>query len=101
MGTLSLNERDVQFFNDVHNLMKNKYPELVEKFGIWRSHQHFDLKEDEVFHETSDSNTRESTLRIIKKKDLPQGAFASAWNLSELGPIAATWCCDDRPMEHN
>lgn len=98
MSTLSLNERDTQFFKEIYSLIKNKYPEMVEKFGIWRAHQHFDLKEDEVFHETSDLDTKESVLRIIKKKDLPQGAFASTWKLTESGPVVATWCCDDRPI---
>lgn len=97
MSILSLNERDTQFFKEIYNLMITKYPEMVEKFGIWRAHQHFDLKEDEVFHETSDPNTKESVLRIIKEKDLPQEAFASTWKLTEAGPVAATWCCDDHP----
>jgi hypothetical protein len=98
MSTMQLNERDNQFFDDVYFLMKNKYPEMIEKFGLWRAHQHFELEENEVFHETSDLNKRESTLRIIKKTDLPEHAFASTWKLTDRGPIAATWCCDDRPM---
>lgn len=71
---------------------------MEERFGMWRMHQHFDLKEDEIFHETSDPNTKESVLQIIKKKDLPKGAFASTWKLTDSGPVAATWCCDIRPI---
>jgi hypothetical protein len=52
-------------------------------------------KEDEIFHETSNIDTQESTLKIVKKKDLPEKAFASTWKLAASGPIVATWCCDD------
>jgi len=98
MSALALDERDLEFFKDVYNLMKNKYPEMEEKFGIWRNHQHFELAENEVLHETTNITTRESVLRIIDKNNLPNEAFASTWKLSETGPIVATWCCDDRPM---
>ena len=98
MTTSCLNERDLDFFQDVYSLMKNKYPELSEKFGIWRAHQHFEIREDEVFHEISNAETKESTLRVIKKQDLPEHAFASTWKLGDSGPIVATWCCDDRPI---
>lgn len=95
MTAQSLSERDTQFFAEVYHLIKDKYPEMEEKFGLWRIHQHFDLKEDEVFHETSDPYSRESILRIIKGNDLPQQAFASTWKLTESGPVVATWCCED------
>jgi hypothetical protein len=52
------------------------------------------LNEREVFHETSNFITKESTLRIIKKKDLPENAFATTWKLTEFGPVQQTWCCD-------
>jgi hypothetical protein len=95
MMRLSLSERDTEFFGEIYHLMKEKYPEMEEKFGLWRIHQHFELKEDEVFHETSDANTKESILKIIKKKDLPEKAFGSTWQLTSTGPVVATWCCDD------
>ena len=87
--------RDVEFFNAVHELMKNTYPEMTERFGIWRIHQHFELGKDEVFHETSDSEKQESTLRIIKKSNLPQEAYPTTWKLTTQGPVVAEWCCDD------
>ncbi len=98
MTTLTLDERDHAFFKAVHDLMKNQYPEMEDKFGIWRIHEHFELNADELFHETSDHETKESTLRIVKKKDLPQEAFASTWKLTGTEPIVATWCCDHRPL---
>lgn len=98
MTVLSLTENELEFFNEVSVLMNEKYPEMREKFGLWRKHQHFELKKDEVFHETSNSVTKESTLRIINKKDLPVNAFVSTWTLSDHGPLAATWCCDDSPI---
>lgn len=72
---------------------------MKERFGMWRVHQHFELKKDEVFHETSDPSKKESTLRIINKKDLPKNSFASTWRLASEGPIVATWCCDDAPTK--
>jgi len=99
MSALALNERDSEFFKDVYVLMKNKYPEMAEKFGIWRNHKHFELNDNEVFHETSNSETKESTLRIINKKDLPKEAFASTWKLTDSGPVVATWCCDHKPVQ--
>jgi hypothetical protein len=98
MSALALSERDIEFFQEVYGLMKSKYPEMEDKFGIWRSHQHFELKENELFHETSNAKTKESTLKIIKKKDLPENAFASTWKLTKSGPVVATWCCDDKPI---
>lgn len=94
-----LTQLDINFFNDVSCLLRDKYPALKEKFGIWKAHQHFDLAEDEVFHETSDATTKESVLRIIKKSELPEGAFASAWHMTEQGPVVATWCCDHSPSD--
>lgn len=78
--------------------MTNTYPEMTDKFGIWRVHQHFDLKEGEVFHETSNPHTRESVLKIIKQSELPQNAYATTWKLTSNGPIVAEWCCDDSPV---
>lgn len=95
-----LTQKDLEFFQEVSTLIYAKYPEMKDKFGIWRIHQHFELEQDEVFHETSNPKTRESTLRIIKKNELPLGAFASTWRLTPQGPAIATWCCDDSPVNH-
>ena len=96
--TQTLSDRDQSFFHAVYNLIKADYPEMEGKFGIWRAHEHFDLQEGEVFHETSNAETKESILRIIPKNKLPKNAFASSWKLTEHGPIVATWCCDDQPL---
>jgi len=68
-------KRDLEFIQEVSLLMSKKFPEMREKFGIWRVHQHFDLAEDEVFHETSDPITRQSTLKIIKKNRSSTGSI--------------------------
>ena|GEM_PF-1882739 len=93
-AAMNLTERDEAFFKDVFELIQTKYPDIKEKFGIWRAHQHFPLEKDEVFHETSDVKSRESTLKIIKKSELPENAFATTWKLSNEGPIVAAYCCD-------
>lgn len=97
MASATLPKRDQAFFEAVYELLDKSFPELKEKYGIWRVHNHFPIKESELFHETSNPDTRESTLRIIKKDELPSEAFASAWKLSHQGPLVATWCCDSHP----
>jgi len=64
---------------------------------VWRVHEHFEPQQDEIFHETSNDETRQSTLNLINKSALPSSAFASTWKLTENGPIVANWCCDDAP----
>lgn len=98
MSDKELTKRDIEFFDEVTTLINTKYPDMKNKFGLWRDHQHFAISADEVFHETSDSMTKESTLRIIKKSDLPEGSFASTWRLTNNGPVVAAWCCDDSPV---
>jgi len=95
MNLQSVNSEELDFFNAVSELMDRSFPSMRERFGLWRIHQHFALAEGEVFHETSNSEIRESTLRIIKKEELPKTAFASTWKLTPQGPLVGTWCCDD------
>jgi len=95
MTSENLNENDIKFFEDVYELMKNKYPGMEDRFGMWRLHQHFELNDDELFHETTNLDTKESTLRIINKKDLPNSAIPTTWQLTAAGPTIQTWCCDD------
>lgn len=95
MNALNIDEKDTQFFKDVHDLMKSKYPEMIEKYGIWRVHHHFPLDSDEALYETSNANTKESTLRIIKKRELPQNSIISTWKFDEGGSSPSSWCCDD------
>ncbi len=71
---------------------------MVEKYGIWKIHQHFDLKNDEVFHETSDEEKKLSTLSIIKKASLPKNAYPTSWKLTNAGAEVVTWCgCVEKP----
>jgi hypothetical protein len=95
MTATALPKRDQDFFEAVHGLLDTSFPELKKKYGIWRIHRHFELGEGEVFHETSNAQTKESTLCILKKDQLPKGAFASTWSLTAKGPVVGTWCCDD------
>lgn len=99
MTLSTLNQRDHEFFAAISALIQNSFPEMAEKFGIWKVHQHFEIGEDEIFHETSNTSNRESTLRIIKKNELPEGAFPSTWKFENNKLVAATWCCDDSPID--
>jgi len=86
--------RDEEFFNAVYSLMTKSFPDMIERFGIWRIHEHFQIDADETFHEISNHETKESTLRIVKKEELPESAVATSWRLSADGHAVATWCCD-------
>lgn len=94
MSTNTLSTQESLFATALYDFMKTHYPEMLSTFGIWRIHEHFEIASDEVLHETSDASCRESTLRVIKKSELPSEAFASSWKLSANGPLVTTWCCD-------
>lgn len=92
-----LQQTEIDFFKDVKQLIDSKYPGMEEKFGLWKVHHHFDMEENEVLHETSDPATRESTLRIVKRENLPEHSFATSWKLTTQGPVVCSWCCDWQP----
>lgn len=93
-NTNELSQNDLDFFAAVYELMDSQFPEMKEKFGIWKIHQHFEAQDNEVFFETSNPETQESTLRIIDKNDLPAEAHATTWKMTGTGPIVMEWCCD-------
>ena len=70
MSLNSTTELENEFFSAVFALMQTSYPEMAEQFGIWRVHNHFEIDEDEIFHETSNAETKESTLRSFQKNRL-------------------------------
>lgn len=94
MTLQALTESEEEILNSCYELMRERDPSMPNRFGIWRIHEHFQKKDDEVFHETSNAKTRESTLRIVPKHSLPKNAFPSTWKLTDNGPVVATWCCD-------
>jgi hypothetical protein len=72
--------------------MNEKYPEMKEKFGMWRAHQHFDIQDNECFVETTDKTTKESTLKIAKKTELTGEVMGTRWVLTAEGPVAKQYC---------
>jgi len=94
-GTSQLSVKEENMFSEISQIM-DKYPAAIQrKYGLWRVHHHFDMAPNELLHETSSHETKESTLKVIKKEDLPSGAFATTWSLSDKGkPQPVSWCCD-------
>lgn len=91
---MNVSQREQAFFQDFSALLK-KHADMDGKFSLWRVHQHHSLEDDEILHETSDLEQRTSTVRAIKKTELPEAAFASQWLIKADGSVeAAVWCCD-------
>jgi hypothetical protein len=91
---MDISSQEQAFFQAYANLLK-KYRHMNGKFGLWRVHQHHTIGDDELLHEVSDPVKRTSTIRVIKKNNLPDTAFASQWLIKANGTIKATvWCCD-------
>lgn len=86
--------REQEFFGAFSNLLE-KFEDLNGKFSLWKVHNHFPIMKDEVLHETSDSDKRESTTKVIKASQLPNNAFISQWVVLADGTVQAErWCCD-------
>lgn len=79
----------------------DKYPHLDRKFGIMLDHTHFDIKENEILHETHDKAQRVLTVNTIKKSELSSNAKATQWVFDEKGEIKVAQYCCDPPEEKN
>lgn len=75
--------------------MLQEFEDMEGKFSLWKVHHHFPLQDNEVLHETSDLQKRQSTVSVIKSSALPDNAFISQWMVSKDGTyVGTTWCCD-------
>lgn len=96
MSELGLNPQEFAFVKEYTALVK-KFPELKGSFGLARTHQHFDVADSEVLHETTDPVTRVSKTQVINKNFLPETAVPAIFNdgggdIFKVQPT--TWCCD-------
>jgi hypothetical protein len=94
MTTFSLTDRDQELFQAFEHLVSSQFPDLQERFGLWRVHHHFDVSANEVFYETSNDQSRTSTLQIVPVSELPAKAIPSCWSLKNGSLQVASWCCD-------
>lgn len=96
MNELGLNAQEFAFFKEYAALVK-KFPELKGSFGLARTHQHFEVADHEVLHETTDPVTRISKTEVIRKENLPETAIPAIFD-DGGGDIFSvqprTWCCD-------
>ncbi len=84
----SLGAHDLAVLDQVHALLARHGME--HRFSIGLAHQHFALADDEVLCEFE--GERELLTRPVKKSELPAGAGAAEWLLTDDGPRPLRWC---------
>ena len=100
MSSCALSDRDQAFFSAFQALITAQFPDLSERFGLWRVHQHFPQHEDQVLYETSNDESQTSCLRLIPSNALPDHAIPSTWMVSHSQLRVCSYCCDfpDDPL---
>lgn len=95
-----LSEAEKAMFREVAAVMARH--NTTRKFSLALTHQHFDLRDGEVLHETTDVDTRVSTVRPVPKSEMPEGSFPTQWNVcTEAAGDPTQYCCTDiHPMQY-
>lgn len=96
MNQLGLNAQEYEFLKQYTQLV-SKFPELKGQFGLARLHNHFELADDEVLHETSDMSNGYSVTKKVKLNQLPDSALPAVLDDGNGDINAVTvrqWCCD-------
>lgn len=88
----SFNEADVSLFNELFSTLK-KYNAL-NRFGINLLHRHFEVNDDEILVEETDSRARKQLIEPVKVADIPENTLlTTSWRFDLLGnPLAETQC---------
>jgi hypothetical protein len=64
-----------------------------DRFGITLLHRHFPLADDEINVEATDEESRVSTTKPYKRRDVSEsGAIQTQWRFKMDGPQAVTVC---------
>mgnify|MGYP001196725543 CR=1 FL=1 len=85
-----IDSSDMACFEEIRSVLA-KHGKL-ERFGVTLLHKHFDLKEGEVFLETTDSKNRTMTLepKIIDSSDIR--TIDTQWYLGKSIPLSVVKC---------
>lgn len=81
-----LNDADTQCLAEVREVLA-KHGKLT-RFALHLVHKHFDLQDDEIMCEYTDSESRMLTL-VPKKKAEILGHVETTWMLNDAGPLTA------------
>jgi len=87
----AVGDRDYAVLDEIRKvLVRHGY---THRFGICLLHKHFDLGNDEVLMETTDGNTRKSTLAVERRGEQLTNSIETMWKFSDKsGPLAVTKC---------
>lgn len=91
-----INDKDHEVLQELRaTLAKHGY---TDRFGICLLHKHFELADDEVLMETTDNDSRVSTLFVQRRGEESKTTIETMWRFSNGGdPIAGQKCvqqCD-------
>jgi len=81
-----LNDGDSECLKEVRAVLA-KHGKL-DRFALHLAHKHFDLEEDEILCEYTDSENRTLTMIPKKKSDIP-GHVETTWMLNDAGALTA------------
>jgi hypothetical protein len=81
-----LNDKDIVCMSELREVLA-KHGKL-ERFAMHLVHKHFDLNDDEIMCEYTDSENRTLTLVPKKKTEIP-GYVETTWMLNDLSCIAS------------
>jgi len=77
---------DEQCFNEIREVLERHGAQ--RRFGICLLHEHFPVAEDELMVETTEPETRTSTLRPARRNEvMGQGMLETAWRLDIGSPV--------------
>lgn len=73
-----------------------KYKNETREFGLSLLHSHFNVKRNEILHETNDKSNRTMQIRPIAHTNIPAQAHATLWSVSTITgkPKVLQLCCD-------
>ena len=85
------NESDKPVFAEIMSVLKKH--NALDRFGVTLLHQHFDISEDEILCESTDTITRTQTIKPIKKSELAEQDYTeTSWRLDNGTVMTACVC---------
>ena len=86
-----LSQEDFECMKELREILC-KYGKL-DRFALHLIHKHFDLSDDEILVEYSDSSTREQVFKVEKlDADIVEHSVPTTWTLERIEPMARCVC---------
>lgn len=84
-----INDKDYEVLDEVRAVLdKHNY---TDRFGMILLHKHFELQEDEILIEDTDTANRISTVKVTKESGSSEGTIETMWKFGK-GVNAVTKC---------